>query len=157
MFERKNYTALSQDGHDSVQIKLLHTQTRSTRLRLLVWIALLLFCTTCSGLLGYISGQQKHEVSRDGWISNEASHVLIQPLAKSFLEPDGSLRYKMHFNGSFPRAASPTTDALWDSLFPSKFGFVQHPIISPDVSGIAMFHELHCLVSSKFVSSYPKL
>lgn len=52
----------------------------------------------------------------------------------------------MQFNGSFPQRSNPESDSAWDSLFPEKLGFVQHPELAPNVAGIAVFHELHCLV-----------
>ena len=53
----------------------------------------------------------------------------------------------MRFNGTFPQRANEKSDAAWASLFPKKLGFVQHPELAPNVAGIAVFHELHCLVS----------
>ncbi|KAI1098863.1 hypothetical protein F4804DRAFT_346010 [Jackrogersella minutella] len=61
------------------------------------------------------------------------------------IEPIGDLHYYMHFNGSFAQRSNARTDALWDSLFPEKLGFIQHPELAPNVAGIAVFHELHCL------------
>jgi hypothetical protein len=61
--------------------------------------------------------------------------------------PSGDLHYYMRFNGSYPQRSSVESDALWDSLFPEKKGFVQHPELAPNVANIAVFHELHCLVS----------
>ncbi|KAI0834756.1 hypothetical protein F5Y06DRAFT_278335 [Hypoxylon sp. FL0890] len=60
-------------------------------------------------------------------------------------EPVGGLHYYMHFNGSFPQRSNPESDTLWDSLFPEKRGFILHPQVAPNVAGIAVFHELHCL------------
>ncbi|KAI1124452.1 hypothetical protein F5Y10DRAFT_249326 [Nemania abortiva] len=60
-------------------------------------------------------------------------------------KPTGDLHYYMHFNGSFAQGSGPESDDLWDSLFPEKLGFVKHPEVAPDVAGIAVFHQLHCL------------
>jgi hypothetical protein len=57
----------------------------------------------------------------------------------------------MHFNGTFPQRSNPESDAAWDALFPEKLGFVQHPELAPNVAGIAVFHELHCLVYFAFL------
>ncbi|KAI0516713.1 hypothetical protein F5B22DRAFT_176711 [Xylaria bambusicola] len=60
-------------------------------------------------------------------------------------QPVGDLHYYMHFNGSFAQRSDSKSDSLWDSLFPEKLGFVKHPKLAPNVAGVAVFHELHCL------------
>ena len=62
--------------------------------------------------------------------------------------PAGGLHYYMQFNKTFPQRPDKESDAAWASLFPDKLGFVQHPELAPNVAGIAVFHELHCLASS---------
>lgn len=70
----------------------------------------------------------------------------------------------MLYNKTFTLPPSPESNAAWDSMFPSKIfnnsmdtnketdngiegvGFVKHPEIAPEFSGIAVFHELHCVV-----------
>ncbi|KAI5859360.1 hypothetical protein GGS23DRAFT_324151 [Durotheca rogersii] len=69
----------------------------------------------------------------------------VNNLRLTDFEPVGDLHYYMHFNASFPRGSNAESDALWSSLFPEKLGFIQHPKLAPDVAGIAVFHELHCL------------
>ncbi|PQE18775.1 Tat pathway signal sequence protein [Rutstroemia sp. NJR-2017a WRK4] len=54
----------------------------------------------------------------------------------------------MIYNKTFTLSPSPESNAAWDSMFPSKYkcvGFVKHPQISPQFSGVAVFHELHCV------------
>lgn len=53
----------------------------------------------------------------------------------------------MQFNKTFPQRPNNESDAAWSDLFPEKLGFVQHPKLAQNVAGIAVFHELHCLVS----------
>jgi hypothetical protein len=55
----------------------------------------------------------------------------------------------MQFNKTFPQRPNDESDSAWASLFPEKLGFVQHPELAPNVAGIAVFHELHCLVSDE--------
>ncbi len=70
----------------------------------------------------------------------------------------------MIYNLTYTKEPSPETDAAWDSMFPSKHfavnlqpyvvltsgaegvDFVKHPTVSPNLSGLAVFHELHCVV-----------
>ena len=71
----------------------------------------------------------------------------------------------MVYNLTYTKEPSPESDAAWDSMFPSKpwtlshaashsyfkaegVGFVKHPELSPNLSGLAIFHELHCVVSN---------
>lgn len=54
----------------------------------------------------------------------------------------------MQFNKAFPQRPNEESDVAWANLFPEKLGFVQHPELAPNVAGIAVFHELHCLVST---------
>ncbi len=84
-------------------------------------------------------------------------------VGSDFLLPPGDVKYLMEYNIIFSRKPSPETDVSWDSLFPSKLhvllsamrnanpivagvGFVKHPEVSPNLSGLAVFHELHCVV-----------
>ncbi|KAF4628597.1 hypothetical protein G7Y89_g9558 [Cudoniella acicularis] len=44
-----------------------------------------------------------------------------------------------------PKPHGPESDAAWDAMFPRGVGFVKHPSVSPELSGLAVFHELHCV------------
>lgn len=68
------------------------------------------------------------------------SHLLMKP--KRF----GRLCFPVWIIFFFPRRnkldfPSNTT------LYPGGRGFIQNPAISPDVMGVAVYHQLHCLVS----------
>lgn len=39
------------------------------------------------------------------------------------------------------------SNAAWKEIFPARGGFFQHPQLAPGGSGLAVFHQLHCLVS----------
>ena len=69
--------------------------------------------------------------------------------------PVGNMHYYMQFNKTFPQRPNEESDAAWASLFPEKLGFIQHPELAPEVAGIAVFHELHCLVGRIFLHSPP--
>lgn len=73
----------------------------------------------------------------------------------------------MIYNKTYTLEPTPKINEAWDNMFPSRSfsspegsaeymahreilegkGFIQHPEISPNISGIAVFHELHCVVS----------
>jgi len=79
------------------------------------------------------------------WFQATANTTHINGLAV----PPGDQHYYMRFNATFPQRSNIETDAAWDSLFPEKLGFVKHPELAPNVAGIAVFHELHCLVRTR--------
>jgi hypothetical protein len=55
--------------------------------------------------------------------------------------------YYMQFNKAFPQRPNEESHTAWAPLFPAKLGFVQNPELAPSVASIAVYHELHCLVS----------
>ncbi|KAF2466311.1 uncharacterized protein BDR25DRAFT_237348, partial [Lindgomyces ingoldianus] len=59
--------------------------------------------------------------------------------------PAGSIKTNFHYNRAFSYPPDAKTDAAWGSIFPRGFGFIQHPVLAPNQSGIAVFHQLHCL------------
>ena len=50
------------------------------------------------------------------------------------------------YNRTFGEASSNSSNAAWSELFPKQGGFFKHPIIAPQRSAFAVFHQLHCLV-----------
>ncbi|SMR45914.1 unnamed protein product [Zymoseptoria tritici ST99CH_1E4] len=57
----------------------------------------------------------------------------------------GSVKKTLVYDRRFSSAPSNETEKAWMGLFPDGLGFVQHPIVSPEISAIAVFHSLHCL------------
>ncbi|KAL8729370.1 MAG: hypothetical protein Q9166_004763 [cf. Caloplaca sp. 2 TL-2023] len=49
------------------------------------------------------------------------------------------------YNRTFGTAPSNASDAAWKSIFPEQGGFFKHPVIAPERSAWAVFHQLHCL------------
>ncbi|KAL8733396.1 MAG: hypothetical protein Q9181_003604 [Wetmoreana brouardii] len=47
------------------------------------------------------------------------------------------------YNRTFGAAPSNASDAAWESIFPEQGGFFKHPIIAPQRSALAVFHQLH--------------
>ncbi|RAH69803.1 uncharacterized protein BO66DRAFT_392197 [Aspergillus aculeatinus CBS 121060] len=64
---------------------------------------------------------------------------------EGLLIPDGEIQIRMEYNSTFSQHPSPETDAAWASLFPKGVGFVKHPTLAPELSGLVVFHALHCL------------
>ena len=51
-----------------------------------------------------------------------------------------------YHNRTFGAAPSNVSDAAWNSIFPEQGGFFKHPVLAPQRSAWAVFHQLHCLV-----------
>lgn len=66
-------------------------------------------------------------------------------------DPEGDVKVFMEYNSTFSSAPSPSSDAAWESLFPKGKGFVRHPDIAPETSGLVVFHALHCLNALRHV------
>lgn len=88
--------------------------------------------------------------------------------------PGGTVTQIWTYNRTFSNPPSKDTDAAWKSIFPREFkarlmvqnirqskerkltartkggrGFFSHPSLHVNISGIAVFHELHCLVRKR--------
>jgi hypothetical protein len=51
------------------------------------------------------------------------------------------------YNRTFSEAPSPETDAAWMSIFPPHGGFFHDKTVASDGASLAVYHQLHCLVS----------
>lgn len=71
--------------------------------------------------------------------------VSLRSTGRELMAPAGEVRFPMVYNRTFSQPPSPESDAAWASMFPEGVGFVKHPKISPELSGVAVFHELHCV------------
>ena len=59
--------------------------------------------------------------------------------------PSGNVKVFMEYNSTFTLQPSAESNAAWDALFPTGKGFVKHPSIAPETSGLVVYHALHCL------------
>jgi len=57
------------------------------------------------------------------------------------------------YNRTFGDRPNKQTNQAWDSLFPKQGGYFRHPGIASKRSALAVFHQLHCLVSINPFSS----
>jgi hypothetical protein len=95
--------------------------------------------------IGYTLGARQTNIVERPTISM-LQHQNVTTFFNQWIVPPGDQHYYMHFNATFAQRSNTESDSAWDSLFPDKLGFVQHPVLAPNVAGIAVFHELHCLV-----------
>jgi hypothetical protein len=98
--------------------------------------------------LGYSFGLRHSDVPTATTIRRAHTFYGYTLITHTYTVPAGDLHHYMHFNKTFPQRPNEESNAAWASLFPETLGFVQHPELAPNVAGIAVFHELHCLVSS---------
>ncbi|PSN75083.1 hypothetical protein BS50DRAFT_480838, partial [Corynespora cassiicola Philippines] len=49
------------------------------------------------------------------------------------------------YNDTFSLPPDNYTNTAWDDIFPPGAGFITHPQFSPNISGLAVFHQLHCI------------
>jgi hypothetical protein len=68
--------------------------------------------------------------------------------------PPGPIQTQWQHNLTFTRKPDAESEAAWSSIIPTGRGFIHHPQLAPFVSNIAVFHQLHCLVSISILS-YP--
>ncbi|OKL62898.1 hypothetical protein UA08_01852 [Talaromyces atroroseus] len=130
MADSKTYSRLpsSEDGDGELQSQPPPVSHRQRAIRYVI----IVFLVASTLALGYAVGY--HFGSGTGPASDGNPFAAV-----------GDVHYYMKFNGSFAQRSNAISDGLWDSLFPEKKGFIQHPEFAPDVAGIAVFHELHCL------------
>lgn len=79
------------------------------------------------------------------------------------IAPAGTIDHTFIYRKQFASRPTNDTEHTWEVMFPSMSvtwlhpnpmltryaggrGFVQHPTVSPTVMGMAVFHQLHCLV-----------
>jgi len=61
------------------------------------------------------------------------------------VQVSSQIRQTYQYNRTFAEPPSVATDQAWDEMFPLYGGFFQHPKFAPQRSGLAVFHQLHCL------------
>ena len=52
------------------------------------------------------------------------------------------------YNRTFAEAPSNETDRAWEDIFPPHGGFFHNPSIAPEGASLAVYHQLHCVVST---------
>ena len=68
--------------------------------------------------------------------------------------PLGTRSEVFRYSRMFGSAPSDDSDTAWASLFPEQGGYFKHPVIAPERSAFAVFHQLHCLVCQSWNVGY---
>jgi hypothetical protein len=109
------------------------------------WVVIVcsLALTCAAGI--FIGNTQSSTLGNYGLPGNDlytnTTYLLISPV------PPGSVLTKWHHNLTFTQKPDKNSEAAWGSLIPVGRGFITHPHIAAETSNIAVFHQIHCLVS----------
>ena len=80
--------------------------------------------------LGYLVGRH---IDATGFKSRDS--IILRPSRELFT-----------YNRTFTNPPSDVTNQAWADLFPARGGFLVHPTLAPNLSVVAVFHQLHCIV-----------
>lgn len=69
-------------------------------------------------------------------------------LADTLAVPSGDENHYFYHNLTFTERPSDESERAWASIIPVGRGFIHHEPLAPTISNIAVFHQLHCLVSA---------
>lgn len=89
---------------------------------------------TITGGIGYLVGSSRSRSVSYGIGIDEIINV-------------SSMSWTFEHNETFSKAPSTLTNKAWEAIFPDGHGFMKHPELAPQLSVLAVYHQLHCLVS----------
>ncbi len=69
--------------------------------------------------------------------------------------PPGEIHQVWQHNLTFSQSPTLESESAWAATVPVGRGFIHHPELAPFISGIAVFHQLHCLVRTLSFSTSP--
>lgn len=107
-------------------------------------------CAVIASLvLGYVLGhsQIKETDTTQFGLPGKRPWYTTKSVLTSRQVPAGSVLTTWEHNLTFTQRPSPESEAAWGSIIPIGRGFVHHAKVAPFISNIAVFHQLHCLVS----------
>ena len=70
---------------------------------------------------------------------------MIRPRMEELVQL-GSVAQMFEYNRTYSSPPSNETNGAWIDLFPKRSGFIEHPVLVPNLSVVAVFHQLHCIV-----------
>ncbi|MCJ1481037.1 hypothetical protein MMC06_001193 [Schaereria dolodes] len=98
------------------------------------WTTVLFFLSSIIGALtlglvvGYFAGKRAFQQPEKDWLA-----------------PAGSVNHTFKYQRKFADAPTNATEKTWEVMFPRGRGFIQNPNVSPNMMGVAVYHQLHCL------------
>ncbi|KAH6628098.1 hypothetical protein F5144DRAFT_594191 [Chaetomium tenue] len=103
----------------------------STTCLLVTLVVVAAAATLVSGTAGFVWGR----------------HVEKSRAESDWFSPPGRIDHTFKYRWQFSaRPSNNESQIWWNKVFPKGRGFIQHPEISPVPHGLAVFHQLHCLV-----------
>ncbi|KAK0609537.1 hypothetical protein B0T17DRAFT_512637 [Bombardia bombarda] len=125
-----------ENDDDSLSLHLKKSKQRSTWF----WLTVLVLVSTGVGLA---SGSACFH-----WGKREGRHAERQDFEADWFSPPGLIDHEFTYRREFALRPGNESDMWWRRVFPIGRGFVQHPEISPVPTGLAVYHQLHCLLMS---------
>ena len=88
----------------------------------------------------------------EGYIRKDKTAQSLCPCHNTNIHvaPDGTITEVWWENKTFAQSPNILSEQAWDELVPVGKGFIHHPELAPFISNLAVFHQLHCLVSIPF-------
>ncbi|KAL2827693.1 hypothetical protein BJY01DRAFT_228955 [Aspergillus pseudoustus] len=77
---------------------------------------------------------------------------------EGLLLPPGTTHRELDHDLTFSQRPNAETEKAWADIIPAGRGFIQHPKLAPAVSGLTVFHQLHCLhtiIKAYYVATEP--
>ena len=81
-----------------------------------------------------------------GYLIAQQRHITTPNLSSTSLQTSAPTRQLFAYNRTFSSPPSNITNQAWIDLFPAHHGFLVHPTLAPNLSVVAVFHQLHCVV-----------
>ena len=110
----------------------------------------LVACFIFALLVGTFLGRHSIKTHDNGLLCEmypEPSRTVLYLLTLGSLAPVGGVISTWHHNTTFSQKPTVDSELAWNSIVPVGRGFIHHPDLAPFISNIAVFHQIHCLVS----------
>ncbi len=144
------YKPLTSDELDSSELYNEHHPKSSPRRRMLyapVTCAVLLALTLGVFIGRYsLTATSHHKGLRCKICPLTLRHIYLLTNARRNPAPPGEIHQVWQHNLTFSQSPTLESESAWASTVPVGRGFIHHPELAPFISGIAVFHQLHCLV-----------
>jgi hypothetical protein len=128
---------------EKIEGAFTNTSYSNQRSRWLLYSLAVVLSWLVVGSIGFLLGNSKSRTVAYGIGIDETINV-------------SSLSWTFEHNETFSQAPSALTNRAWEAIFPDGHGFMKHPELAPQLSVLAVYHQLHCLVGIFFLfaSSY---
>ncbi|CRG89604.1 hypothetical protein PISL3812_06642 [Talaromyces islandicus] len=159
-FDRVPTEALDEDENEEPLVKKHYKQPSSSIARLMAITVTAVGIAITFGALGFFAGQRSQvrvspfTGSNGAATKNCTQQATHDEYVEGLLSPAGDVDDFMVWNGTFAHIdpSKDNYDDAWKLLYPGHTllgGIVQHPRLAPETASLAVYHQLHCIVSLK--------